>query len=211
MCLNLEHSKFYKNSMQKCGISAEGAGWKNSEAQMWRFEQMVKVIKDKSCFSINDIGCGFGCLCQYLQNKEYTDFKYVGYDISDVMIKSALKLCTENDNCCFLKTDIKYNTVMVSDYCVASGIFNLKGEDINETSWLKYILDTLEMFNKKSKLGFSFNMLTKYSDIEYMKKELYYADPCFFFDYCKRNYSRNVALLHDYDEYDFTIIVRKDL
>ena len=33
----------------------------------------------------------------------------------------------------------------------------------------------------------------------------------FFFDFCKRNFSRNVALLHDYGLYDFTIIVRKNI
>jgi len=42
-----------------------------------------------------------------------------------------------------------------------------------------------------------------------MREDLYYADPCFIFDYCKRNFSRNVALLHDYELYEFTIIVRK--
>jgi len=29
------------------------------------------------------------------------------------------------------------------------------------------------------------------------------------FDYCKRTYSRDVALLHDYGLYEFTILVRK--
>jgi hypothetical protein len=29
------------------------------------------------------------------------------------------------------------------------------------------------------------------------------------FDLCKRRYSRNVALLHDYEIYEFTILVRK--
>ena len=54
-------------------------------------------------------------------------------------------------------------------------------------------------------------MLTRYSDEEYIEKrpELYYGDPCFFFDYCKKHFSRNVALLHDYEIYDFTILVRK--
>jgi hypothetical protein len=44
-----------------------------------------------------------------------------------------------------------------------------------------------------------------------MQKHLYYADPCAIFDLCKRRYSRNVALLHDYGLYEFTIVVRKDL
>jgi hypothetical protein len=43
-----------------------------------------------------------------------------------------------------------------------------------------------------------------------MRDDLYYADPLFLFDYCKRNFAKNVALLHDYRIYDFTIIVRKD-
>ena len=42
-----------------------------------------------------------------------------------------------------------------------------------------------------------------------MRPDLYYADPCELFDRCKRRYSRNVALLHDYDLYEFTILVRK--
>ncbi len=33
----------------------------------------------------------------------------------------------------------------------------------------------------------------------------------FFFDYCKRNFSKNVALLRNYGLYDFTVLVRKDV
>jgi len=101
------------------------------------------------------------------------------------------------------------NEIKESDYIVASGIFNVKNEII-ESEWLYYILSTIEIMNKKSKKGFAFNVLTKYSDKEYMKNYLYYADPLFLFDYCKRNFSRNVALLHDYDLYEFTILVRKE-
>jgi len=61
--------------------------------------------------------------------------------------------------------------------------------------------------------GFSFNMLTGYSDADRMaqRPDLYFGDPLFYFDYCKRNFSRNVALLHDYGLYDFTVLVRKDV
>jgi hypothetical protein len=62
-----------------------------------------------------------------------------------------------------------------------------------------------------SRKGFSFNALTKYSDVDHMRPHLYYADPCFFFDYCKTHFARNVALQHDYDLYDFTILVKKEV
>ena len=52
-------------------------------------------------------------------------------------------------------------------------------------------------------------MLTSYSDADKKRDELHYADPCAIFDLCKRKYSRNVALYHDYSLYDFTIVVRK--
>ena len=56
--------------------------------------------------------------------------------------------------------------------------------------------------------GFAFNMLTSYSDADKMRDDLYYGDPCELFDHCKRSYSRNVALLHDYGLYEFTMLVR---
>jgi hypothetical protein len=43
-----------------------------------------------------------------------------------------------------------------------------------------------------------------------MRADLFYADPCVYFDLCKRRYSRQVALLHDYGLYEFTLIVRKE-
>jgi hypothetical protein len=95
------------------------------------------------------------------------------------------------------------------DYCIASGIFNLKLE-VPAQAWTDYVVGELHKMDALSQKGFSANFLTSYSDPEYMRPHLYYADPCFYFDYCKRHFSRNVALLHDYEVYDFTVIVRKE-
>jgi hypothetical protein len=95
-----------------------------------------------------------------------------------------------------------------ADYTIASGIFNVRGE-YSDSDWLTYCLDTVRKISALSAKGMSFNMLTKYSDAEKMRGYLYYADPCAVFDFCKRELSRNVALLHDYGLYEFTILVRK--
>ena len=95
------------------------------------------------------------------------------------------------------------------DYTVASGIFNVKLETA-AAEWDEYVLQTLGRIDALSRKGFAINVLTKYSDAEFMRPDLYYADPLFLFDYCKTNYSRFVALLHDYPLYEFTILVRKD-
>ena len=108
--------------------------------------------------------------------------------------------------------DAKWETQLTEnktyDYTIACAIFNYK-LTIDNPAWTKHVIQTLSTINRISEKGFSFNMLTSYSDKELMRDDLYYADPLFFFDYCKKNFSKNVALLHDYKLYDFTIIVRK--
>jgi hypothetical protein len=123
------------------------------------------------------------------------------------MIDRANTRFRTSENAHWLKID-DARELLPADYTIASGIFNLK-YTIEESEWKNYIIETLHQMNEKSKRGFAFNMLTIYSDKEFMKEELFYADPLYFFDLCKKNFSRNIALLHDYHEYDFTILVRK--
>jgi len=119
------------------------------------------------------------------------------------MIEEAKNIIKENENLIWTTNvpEEKY------DYVIASGIFNVKFQT-NEEVWMEYILETLEKINALSVKGFSFNILTSYSDKEYMKDNLFYADPLFFFDYCKKNFSKNVSLLHDYDLYEFTLLIK---
>lgn len=80
----------------------------------------------------------------------------------------------------------------------------------SDAEWFNYLQETLDSLDRFSRRGFSFNCLTSYSDEDRKRDYLYYADPCQLFDLCKRRYSRQVALLHDYGLYEFTILVRKD-
>jgi hypothetical protein len=96
----------------------------------------------------------------------------------------------------------------VSDFAVASGIFNVR-LNFSDDIWRSYLLSVLSDMNDHAKKGIAFNCLTCYSDPDRMRDDLYYADPLFLFDYCKRTIAPNVALLHDYGLYEFTIIVRK--
>ena len=89
-----------------------------------------------------------------------------------------------------------------------SGIFNVRN-DIGDEEWRAYILQTLKAMSASSRKGFAFNALTSYSDAHLMRRELYYSNPLEMFNYYKINFSKNVALLHDYDLYDFTILVKK--
>ena len=196
--------RYYAEKLKAFGTTPKGVDWNSPESQALRFEQLLKAVEVSRFFSINDYGCGYGAIVSYMLGLGY-DFRYSGFDISSRMIEAARGLYGDRRFCTF--TD-KESRLRVSDYTVASGIFNVRLGARN-SDWQNYILHTLERLNGLSAKGFSFNVLTKYSDREYMKSYLYYADLCFLFDYCKRNFSRNVALLHDYGLYEFTMIVRK--
>lgn len=200
-------TQFYSSQLSAHGDSSKGVGWKNDEAQNVRFAQLVKVIGNKSGFSINDLGCGTGKLYDYLLSEGFSPVSYHGYDILDEMIDAAKRRLPENSKIELTRID-SAEDMHSGDYCLASGIFNVKYL-ARESEWLHYVLSTIEQMNQNSTRGFAFNLLTKYSDKEFMQSYLYYADPLFFFDFCKRNFSKNVTLLHDYEQYDFTIIVRK--
>jgi SAM-dependent methyltransferase len=196
---------YYTQKVITHGISPAGVDWNSKESQELRFDQLLKVIKNPEIpFDILDYGCGFGSMYEYTKNL-FPQMTFLGFDISEEMIKKATELFPINKNL-YWKTSL--TDADKKDYVIASGIFNVKQENDLE-GWQSYILDTLHQFNQLSNEGFSFNVLTKYSDKEYMKEYLYYADPLFLFDYCKKNFSRNVALLHDYDLYEFTILVKK--
>lgn len=193
---------YYSDKLIKYGASPKGVDWNSEESQIVRFKQLSKII-EKDMPVINDIGCGYGKYLEYLiKNKKKTHYK--GFDLSALMIKEASKQFPSNKFYHISNLDEITN----AEYSISSGIFNVK-MNYSNSEWLSYILDTLKQIDLKSDCGFSFNILTIYSEKKYMKDHLYYADPSFFFDYCKQNFSSNVSLIHDYNLYEFTILVRK--
>lgn len=202
---NLDHVKtYFDKRIREHGASPRGSDWNSEASQNIRFDQLLKVVESQS-FSLLDYGCGYGGLADYLAEKGF-DVEYYGYDILESAIETARQAHQEKARRTFFteKTQLP-----ICDYTVASGIFNFRGEQSFE-NWTQYVIEVLNEFNQLSRRGFSSNFLTKYSDAEKMRPDLYYADPLFLFDYCKRNFSKNVALLHDYRLYDFTLIIRKE-
>jgi SAM-dependent methyltransferase len=195
--------KYYASKLEQFGTTPQGVDWNSEESQFLRFEVLSKTLLPNENFSILDFGCGFGSLYDFLDT-QYAHFTYQGFDISETMIEHA-KARLENRSNAGWATQLPSEK---SDFVIASGIFNVKLEN-SDRLWKKYILNTLHQINGLSVKGFSFNILTKYSDKGFMKPHLYYADPLFLFDFCKKHFSRNVALLHDYNLYEFSIIVRK--
>lgn len=202
--LYTEVADYYSEKLAQHGETPRGVDWNGEDSQQLRFEQLCKIIDARRQFSLNDLGSGYGALHRFLAGR-FSEFSYAGFDVSEGMIKSAERRHRGIPKVRFV---LGSEPDGVADYGVASGIFNVRlGR--SDAEWRAYVEATLGILDRTSRNGFSFNCLTLYSDAVKMRDYLYYADPCALFDLCKRRYSRNVALLHDYGLYEFTILVRK--
>ena len=195
---------YFTEKLNEYNATYRGVDWPTVESQEIRFSQLLRVIDADKRYSLLDFGSGYGAIYDYLVRLGHKLY-YVGYDIVEPMIAKGYELHLDDPNCWFT-SDI--HEVPVVDYVVVSGAFNMK-LDADFDTWTQIVIKALNQMNAHTAKGIAFNMLTKYSDADRMRQDLYYGDPGFFFDYCKRNFSRNVALLHDYNLYDFTILVRK--
>ena len=190
------------------GQDASGVDWNSAYAQETRFEQLAKVILPEKPFTVLDFGCGYGAMAEWFRRVGLDFDHYYGYDIVEASLEAGRERYREDPKVSFCKS---MDEIPVCDYLVASGVFNIK-MDADYERWTDYVIGSLEDFNAKTSRGFSVNFLTSYSDADRMaeRPDLYYADPCRIFDYCRRHFSRNVALLHDYKIWDFTLLVRKE-
>ncbi len=201
-------NEYFSEKLETFGTTPKGVDYNGPQAQELRFEQLVKVINPALPFSVIDYGSGYGAMFEFLQAKEWT-FEYYGIDLIEKMVLAGREKFKRFPNAHFTTSE---GEAPRADYLLAGAIFNIKMDTPYE-EWQEFVFKTLHRMDKLCSKGFSFNMLTSYSDADRMaqRPDLFYGNSVLFFDYCKRNFSRNVALLHDYGLYDFTILVRKDI
>jgi SAM-dependent methyltransferase len=198
--------RYYSDKVSRFGATPQGVDWNGEAGQVLRFERLLAVIADERApISLNDYGCGYGGLYDLLRTREQA-IDYTGYDVSEPMVRAARERQAEGPGIRFVQERAE---LPVADYTVASGIFNVRQRS-DPAAWEDYVLRTIEDMVAVSRRGVAFNALTAHSDPEFMRGDLYYADPAALVDHCLRRYSRNMVLDHDYDLYEFTLIVRLD-
>jgi SAM-dependent methyltransferase len=194
---------FYSALVTEFGASPKGVDWPSTDRQEIRFEQFERLFGGRQAFSLLDYGCGYGAYLGYL-NRKSLSCDYTGFDISESMIAKAAEL--------FERSGAVFSSKLPSgnfDFVVASGIFNVK-LDAPSASWEEHVFRTLDDLDILARHGFAFNVLSSRREAHRKMQHLYYANPSEFLERCLKKYSPNVALLHDYDLWDFTVIVRKN-
>lgn len=194
---------YYTEKITAFGSTAQGVDWNGPESQQLRFNTLLQILPNEAV-SLDDYGCGYGALLDHLRETKTLPIDYLGFDVAASMIDEARKQHPHDAD----RFQLGTSSTRQADFAIASGIFNVR-LDSPEKDWKKYIVSTLDNINSQTTRGFAFNCLTSYSDPPKQRSTLYYGDPCYYFDLCKKRYARNVSLLHDYDLYEFTILVRK--
>lgn len=206
-----EVEQYYSKKILAHGATPLGVDWSCLPTQEMRFVQLLKVCQFNTPTSdthvlINDIGCGYGALLGFLikrhRNKK---IDYLGVDISAPMIAHAQKLWKNRAAASFAKTVSGYRT---ADYCLASGIFNVKLSQ-SAATWERMIEQTLREMHARSRCGFSVNFLAPQAAGAMHIPELYRVPPEVWFGYCEQTFKADVELIANYGMREYTLLIRK--
>jgi len=194
---------FYAKLIAEQGPTPAGVDWPDARRQTIRFRELCRLFPTNGqTFSVLDYGCGYGALLAYLQTNGFS-CEYYGFDICEPMIEAARRAHPGFKDR-FLGA-LDYNNSF--DFVVSSGVLSSK-RNADLQVWEDQVWATLDIMNQVSKKGFAFNVLSAWRESHRKLDFLYYGDPA---EYLRKvwRYSPNIALLHDYDLWDFTVLVRK--
>ncbi|MFN2613020.1 MAG: class I SAM-dependent methyltransferase [Solirubrobacterales bacterium] len=194
--------RLYSDGLERHGASPRSVGWKDEFSQRLRFEKLALLLPAAPTdpITVNDLGCGYGSLFAFLDEMDGVELAaYYGYDISRAMLEEARQVADGRARLIHGSEPTE-----VADYSFACGPFNVKGAT-SDGAWQAHVHHSVLRLAELSRLGFAFNLLTTF--VDYRQENLFYADPCAYFEFCKREISPYVTLVHDYPLYEWTMLV----
>lgn len=189
----IHNKKFYKESVTKYGISAQGVHWNSQSSQYKRFEILTQFIQGNIHDSfVIDVGCGMGEYYNYLMDRDLAPKAYLGIDCEEEMIKIAKKRYPRTN---FKVQNVLTDSLLQSDYYICSGAMNILEKD--------EFFAFLTLCYKNSIKGFIFNFLKKESYTAIRKEEI--------LEFCVKLSSdvNNIRIRDDYLDNDCTIFLQK--
>ncbi|MCR5613180.1 class I SAM-dependent methyltransferase [Treponema sp.] len=216
----LQKLHMYLNNAVRSNVNADNyrlLGWESRQAQYARFAAFVKNVALDGT-SVLDVGCGLGDLFHFMTCGIGLNVEYTGIDISKRMIAIAceqLAILRENglrlpegnkSTVRFVCKDVfeeseadAATTESRVDWVYASGIFNLNLGNNDE-----FLRKAFLRFAGLCKKGFVCSMLNVRSTDK--EDTYYYYEPSAVSALAKEYGAKNVRIVDDYLENDFTII-----
>ena len=199
-------SSMYAKRLKTYGCTPKGVFWLNEEWQIKRFQILLRAINTEdynSGLNIADFGCGYGRLWNFLAKAPTINCSsYVGYDICPDMINTC-KATIIDPRAKFIQS---LEVTEKTDYIVASGTYNLKG-NTNSADWWLYVTYSIQQLWSKTQKALSFNMLGLKQDRLF--DGLYYINPEKVYDFCVNRLTKNIEISNDYPLPDTTFTIRR--
>jgi len=193
----------YEGVLESGGDSGQKVGWRDTKAQIVRFQIVSQVLRGVPFDSVVDLGCGTGDLLQFLRTRGWTG-SYKGVDVSPSMVAES-RLSFSLDRLAEFEVS---NSPSHADVIIASGILNVC-LDSSYDDWHRHCRQVISQMWQVASKAIVFNMLSIDSDITRRKSGLAYMDPSEWLTYC-RTLSRHVRLDQGYGQFDFTIAVFRE-
>src|SRR5215216_2180029 len=115
---------YYSGTIERHGSTPRGVDWPNAASQYLRFVQLLNVCDFERPFSLNDFGCGYGALLEYLAMRHSkAEIAYRGIDISASMIAVARERWAGHRRAEFV---VGSRCGRIVDCSLASGTFNVR-------------------------------------------------------------------------------------
>ncbi|WP_262269218.1 class I SAM-dependent methyltransferase [Microvirga yunnanensis] len=172
--------------------------------QSLRFRKLLKICQFGTPFSINDIGCGYGALLDYLALYHPEDVvDYLGVDVSLAMVRSGRKRWSGDA----IRFHHGWESPRSADYSIASGIFNVM-LDLPRPNWEHVIETTLLHLAATSRKGYAVNFVHESGFGQEARPGLYCTTPDRWIAFCESHLGAEVSLIEGYGMSEFTLLMK---
>lgn len=203
--------EYYSQKLRRHGATPAGADWASAMGQDLRFALLLRLCDFSAPFSLNDVGCGYGALLDYLQrhhtgpgSRSGSGIDYLGVDISAAMVACAAQRWRDRAGTRFVEGSKAPRT---ADYAVASGIFNVVPPGA-ATGWAEVVASTLSEMHATARHGFAVNFIRAAPGTS-DRPGLYQTQPGPWIAYCEGTMDAAVTLVQTHALGEFTLLVRR--
>lgn len=200
---------YYGARVAKYGATPRGVDWSCQATQSLRFVQLLRICDFAAPFALNDVGCGYGALCAFLDLR-YPDSRvdYLGVDLSRAMVSRARRRFRRADR----RFAVGKASPRLADYSVASGVMNVN-VGYSRPAWEDFIAAMLQDMRRTSRRGFSVNFMSEVvaapeATDNSSVTHLYRTSPERWIPYCENALGCSVETLDNYGMKEFTLLLR---
>ena len=195
---------YYSDKIKAFGATPRGVDWTCLATQNLRFVQLLRACDFSADFSLNDVGCGYGALLAFCQERHPDrQIDYTGIDLSAAMVRAARLHWRGAPRARFV---VGARCPRSADFSIASGLFNVCQSSARD-EWESFVRATLRELARASSKAFSANFMAPLDPGAPVVPQLYRTAPAPWVDFCVDELGGRVRLIEGYGLREFTLLV----